>query len=88
MEEVTSTYTLKMASKQGTLISFTKDGVTYGGNQKSDSYYSFNENMSVSSLTIGAAIVVIAALFARYRCKRTIVTAEGNLPLDQPVLEA
>lgn len=85
MEEASS-YTLKKASKQGTLLSFTINGVTYGGSNQQG--YSYNSNTTqVSSLAVVAAVILAVAFLARYRRQRHIVTTEGNLPLDQPVLQ-
>ena len=96
MEEA-STYDLKLATNQGTIQSIQVNGISYGGTSARSSGNSNainNENVysayiSVSSLAVGLAVVLVGGLLARFHCKRRVITTAGDdLPLDQPVLQA
>ena len=83
MEEASSD-DLTLATKQGTILSIDVNGTSYGGpyttyEATADVYYS-------SMGSVGLAVVVIGGLMARYRCKRRIITTEGDQVLDNELL--
>jgi len=83
MEEASSD-DLTLATKQGTILSIDVNGTSYGGpyttyEATADVYYS-------SMGSVGLAVVVIGGLIARYRCKRRIITTEGDQVLDNELL--
>ena len=83
MEEASSD-DLTLATKQGTILSIDVNGTSYGGpytayESTTDVYYS-----SMGSVCL--AVVVIGGLIARYRCKRRIITTEGDQVLDNELL--
>ena len=52
-----------------------------------DSTYEATTDVYYSSMgSVGLAVVVIGGLIARYRCKRRIITTEGDQVLDNELL--
>ena len=83
MEEA-SVSDLKRASRQGTILSITYNGVVYGGTNDYSGYFAY-QSMGL----VLVAVMVVAVLIGRRHQRRIIVVSDGSTtdqpPLDQPL---